>query len=184
MVLVFHPKIQNKTLIISDLSKNQTLLKYYPQFYDARQQLSANFTSFISYNRIDKPFILDVMKKVFFTSLLFLMAFAGFSQKALIKKEKGVFTQTENSSKTKFQLVATPQEMASINEHVTHYSDRLVFKSKSLDNNTYDCELEVTNNNAPEYVHKMFTLFGIQSIVFDGKSKTLNELPALLKSLL
>lgn len=139
---------------------------------------------FNTYNRMINQFILDVMKKVFLTSLLFLMAFASFSQKALIKKEKGVFTQTENSSKTKFQLEATSQELAQMQEMAKDYTDRLVFTAKPAGTNLYDCEMEVTNTNAPEYVQKMFLSIDIKSIVFDGKSKAVSELSDILKSLL
>lgn len=107
-----------------------------------------------------------------------------FSQKAVIKKEKGVFTQTENTSKTRFQLMATPEEMKNINDQAVQYADRLELKTKAAGKNLYDCELVITNNNTPEYVHKMFMVFGIKSIVFDNKPKTLNELPGLLSSLL
>lgn len=130
-----------------------------------------------------KPIILDPMKKVMLASILFLMASAVFSQKAIIKKEKGVFVQTETTSKTKFQLSATDEEMTKIKEECNNFADRMNFKAKPAGKNLYDCELEVTNVNFPEYVQKMFMSIGISSLVFDGKNRDVSDLSSILNSL-
>lgn len=124
------------------------------------------------------------MKKIFLSACFLFLGISGFSQQAIITKEKGNFTQTEKSSKTIFKLSATEAELKRMKEQVSDLKDRLIFSAKPAGRGLYDCVLTVTDQAFPEYVHKMFLTMGIQSLVVDGKETPISELPAILKSML
>ena len=127
------------------------------------------------------------MKKTLITLFFALLTVTIFAQgkqiTAKFKNEKTSFQQTTDGSVTKFDLVATEQQISNLKAQASSIPDKMQISITKNTDKTYSCVLTVTHQNHPEYVHKMFVYLGIESFIIDGKEKKLDELVNTLKTL-
>lgn len=94
------------------------------------------------------------------------------------------YKQTETGYVINFDLSATAEELAQINNGVQNLSDRLTLSSTTISNNLYKCVMIVDHQNQPEYVYKMLLTIGIKGINYKNENFELIKIIEILKSYL
>ena len=79
-----------------------------------------------------------------------------------------------------FKLVATSEELATINSSVANLADRLTLVTSPSDASTFDCVFTVDHQNQPEYVYKMLLSIGITTIEHKGSVLPLDKIVEIL----
>lgn len=94
------------------------------------------------------------------------------------------YKQTETGYVINFDLSATAEELAQINNGVQNLSDRLTLSTTTISNNLYKCVMIVDHQNQPEYVYKMLLTIGIKGINYKNENFELIKIIEILKSYL
>lgn len=101
----------------------------------------------------------------------------------VIKNSKESFTQTQTVSELHFVIKCSSSDISLIKlkaEEITS-SAKLTIKEDPF--GTFNCTLTITAQNHVEYVQKMMYHLGFETFIFDGKKRSLNDLPIVLKSI-
>lgn len=115
---------------------------------------------------------------LFFAVILSTSSYAG--NKIILEDNKDNYTQTETGYILHFKLVATSEELATINSSVADLADRLTLVTTPVEVSVFDCVFTVDHQNQPEYVYKMLLSIGITTIEHKGTVLPLDKIIEIL----
>ena len=96
--------------------------------------------------------------------------------------DASLYVQTEKGYVLNFDVQANAEEMEHIKNKVASLEDRLVIEVLTHQNGRYSCVFTVNHQNHANYVFKMMTSCGFESLTYKGESFELFKIVEILES--
>jgi len=123
------------------------------------------------------------MKKIVLFCAFAFVSLMAYTQApvAVFSPNQKAFEVKGEQSVTRFNLQSTAEAMATIEADAAKYPGMVELSSTFVSAGLYSCVLTINGQPQAEYIHKMFTSFGIEEIQTSEGRKPLSDLVSVLQ---